>query len=68
MPIELIDKIKPKNGQAFTLVDAEDVEFKGGRLSEYIPVALTQEEYNALAEAGQINAKTPYMIVRDETS
>lgn len=35
MPIELIDKIKPKNGQGFPLVEAEDVEMPDGtRLSD----------------------------------
>ena len=35
MPIELIDKIKPKNGQNFAMVDAADVEMPDGtRLSE----------------------------------
>lgn len=35
MPIELIDKIKPKNGQGFPMVDAEDVEMPDGtRLSD----------------------------------
>ena len=36
MAIELIDKIKPKNGGNFPMVDAEDVLMPGGlRLSEY---------------------------------
>lgn len=37
MPITLIDKIKPKNGGSFPLVDAEDVLMPDGvtRLSEY---------------------------------
>lgn len=35
MSIELIDKIKPKNGGTFSLVDASDVEMPDGtRLSE----------------------------------
>ena len=38
MPIELIDKIKPKNGQGFPLVDAEDVVMPDGtRLSNFSP-------------------------------
>lgn len=36
MPIYLIDKIKPKNGGTFPMVDAEDVEYKGKRLPEYL--------------------------------
>ena len=36
MAIELIDKIKPKNGGSFPMVDAEDVLMPNGqRLSEY---------------------------------
>lgn len=35
MPIELIDKIKPKNNGSFALIDAEDIEVSGGtRLTE----------------------------------
>lgn len=35
MAIELIDKVKPKNGGAFAMVDAADVEFSDGtRLPE----------------------------------
>ena len=36
MAIELIAKVKPKNGGTFAMVDAEDVEMPDGtRLSEY---------------------------------
>ena len=36
MPLELIDKIKPKNGGKFPLMDAEDVLMPDGkRLSEF---------------------------------
>ena len=45
MPIELIDKIKPKNGQGFPLVDAEDVVMSdGSRLSNFSPK--TQTDYS----------------------
>lgn len=40
MAIELISKIKPKNGGNFAMVDAEDVEMPDGtRLSDFNPVA-----------------------------
>lgn len=39
MSIELIDKIKPKNGGKFALVDAVDVEMPDGtRLSDLVPL------------------------------
>lgn len=68
MPIPLIDKIKPKNDGNFALVDAEDIEYKEGRLPEYLPVFLTQEEYDALLAAGEINENTPYFIREEGTS
>lgn len=52
MPINLIDKIKPKNGGAFAMVDAEDVEMpNGGRLSQFIPMQIvTQAQYDEMEE------------------
>ena len=47
MPIELIDKIKPKNGQGFPLVEAEDVEMPDGtRLSKFSPQIQTDYSQN----------------------
>lgn len=47
MPIELIDKIKPKNGQGFPLVDAEDVVMPDGtRLSVFSPQIQTDYTQN----------------------
>ena len=66
MPIPLIDKIKPKNNGNFALVDAIDVEYKSGRLTDYLPVFLTQEEYDAMKAAGELNANTPYFIRKEE--
>lgn len=63
MAVELIDKIKPKNGGSFAMVDAEDIAYKGARLPDFLPVAMTQEEYDALEEAGKINPNTPYIII-----
>lgn len=73
MPIELIDKIKPKNNGTFPMVDAKDVSLGGienQRLTDalltpldediYIKtVLLTQEEYDALEEYDE---NTLYMI------
>ncbi|MBQ9845792.1 MAG: hypothetical protein IJO54_06895 [Oscillospiraceae bacterium] len=59
MAIGITDKFKPKGVESFALMDAEDIAFREGRLSEYMPVCLTEEEYNSLEE---INPKTPYLI------
>lgn len=67
MALPLADKIKPKNGGSFALVDAQDVELPdGSRLPDHLPVYLTQEAYDALAAAGEINDTTLYMIVEDD--
>ena len=63
MAIELISKIKPKNNGNFPLVDAEDIAFEDGRLTDFLPRCLTEDEYNALREAGQLNQNTPYLII-----
>jgi hypothetical protein len=44
MSIELIDKIKPANGNSFALVDAEDVEFEDGKRLD--------EKLNEIAASG----------------
>ena len=62
MPVYLIDKIKPKNDGDFAMVDAEDFAYQDGRLSDYMPVCMTQEEYNALVAAGKASETTPYLI------
>lgn len=72
MAIPLIDKIKPKNGGTFPMVDAEDVLMPdGSRLSNidsYIGgmfVSLSQDEYDALVAAGTVEEGKYYMIVGD---
>ena len=65
MAIELISKIKPKGGGTFAMVDAEDVEYKGGRLPDFMPVCLTQAEYDALVTEDKINETTPYLICEE---
>ena len=73
MPIELIDKIKPKNSGTFAMVDAADVEMEDGtRLQEAIDarpliVMLTNTEYQALVEAGEVQDGVVYMIARDSS-
>lgn len=63
MAIELISKIKPKNNGNFPLVDAEDIAFEDGRLSDYMFVALTLEEYNKRKANNTLKENTPYLII-----
>lgn len=68
MAIELISKIKPKNNGKFAMVDAVDVEMPDGRrLSEMVFTVKTQEEYDALVEAGEVDETTLYMIVESDS-
>lgn len=81
MAIYIIGKIKPKNDGKFALLDAADVDMGDGtRLSEkkilteeevntlvnelFVPI--TQEEYDALVDAGTDDKSKYYMIVGDE--
>jgi hypothetical protein len=70
MAIELIGKIKPKNGGKFALVDAADVQVGDGRLdatlTQLTPVYLLQEEYDALADAGAVEEERLYIILEPE--
>lgn len=65
MPIFLIDKVKPKNNGSFAIADAGDVAFKEGRISDYMPEAVTQEKYDALEASGQLIATKPYLIIKE---
>lgn len=65
MAVEVIDTIKPKNGGDFPIVEAEDVAYEGKRLPEFLPVCLTQDEYDALVAAGTVNENTWYLIKED---
>ena len=67
MAIEVIGTIVPKNNGDFPVVDTPHIGHNGGRLADFIPVCLTQEAYNALEAAGQINTKTPYLIIAGDT-
>lgn len=63
MSVQVIGTIKPKNGGGFPVVEAVDVVMPDGRrLPDHIPVVLTQAEYNALAEAGQVKDGTLYLV------
>lgn len=66
MPIQLIDKIKPKNNGDFALVDAEDIAYKEGRLDEYMPVVISKDDYEILKKTPDYNPKTPYLIYEEE--
>lgn len=66
MAIELISKIKPKNNGDFAIVDAEDIAYKEGRLSDYMFEALTQKEYDDRKASGRLNTNTPYLIIEDD--
>lgn len=68
MPLPLADKIKPKNNGNFPLVDAIDIEYKDGRITDYMPVYLTQAEYDVLVTAGTVNPKTPYFIIEADST
>lgn len=65
MPIYLIDKVKPKNNGSFAMADAEDIAYKNGRLPDYMPVALTQAEYDALDADNKLCETTPYLIIEE---
>ena len=63
MALPLADKIKPKNNGTFALVDATDVEMPdGSRLSDHLPVYVTQDEYDALEAAGAVDPNVSYYI------
>lgn len=63
MAIGITDKLKPKNNAKFAIIDAQDVEYKNGRLPDFLFNCLTQEEYDALKTNGQLNENTPYLII-----
>lgn len=66
MALRLKDKIKPDKDGLFAIADAEDIAYKDGRLQDFIPITLTQEEYNTLKASGKLNANTPYLIVEGD--
>lgn len=64
MAINISGKFKP-NGE-FALVDAEDIAYKNGRLPDFLPVILSQDEYDALVASGEINETTLYLIRQEQ--
>ena len=65
MPIIIKEQIKPQEDiSKFPIVDAEYISYLGSWLSEFLPVVLTQEEYDALEEK---NPHTPYFIIAGDT-
>lgn len=66
--VEVSSGMKPAGKNTFPLLQAKDVAYKEGRLPDFLPIFLTQEEYDALLAAGEINENTPYFIRKEETS
>lgn len=64
MAIELIDKIKPKNGGSFSIVDAVDVEMPDGtKLSDQLVIKAVSE----LPKDAEEHPNVIYIIVEDNT-
>lgn len=63
MPLRIKDKLKPDKDGLFPLVDAEDIEYKDARLPDFLFQPITQEDYNKLKAANELNENTPYLIV-----
>ena len=61
MSIPINSKMKPRGNYA--LVDAEDIEYDGGRLPDFLFKCLTEDEYNTLKSKGQLSETTPYLII-----
>lgn len=53
MPLLIYDTIQPTGGE-FPAVKAKDVDVNGEALLNFIPIILTQEEYNTLVGGGTI--------------
>jgi hypothetical protein len=82
MAIELIDKIKPKNGGSFPLVEAADVEMPDGKRLDQIAGKIkdensgaairvwfgTEAAYEALESAGLVEDDVWYNILEDDVS
>lgn len=66
MPIFIIAPLKQKNGSDFPIVDAVDVAFKEGRLTDYMPEAMSKEAYEELKAAGKVIMTKPYLIYKEE--
>lgn len=73
MSIKIYDTIKPANN-SFAVVDADDISYtdkqlqRNGKLSDFMFVFLSEEEYYELINTGSINGvaynpNTPYLIL-----
>lgn len=76
MAIKVYDTIKPAN-KNFAVAEAEDINYtsphnnRTGRLTDFMVVYLTQEEYRILRQDGSVNGityspNTPYFIIADD--
>lgn len=65
MAVEVHGTIKPKNNGTFPVVMAENVEHQGQPLTNFIPVLITQEDYNSLVEADEVDPDLLYFITLD---
>lgn len=66
MAIPINDKLKPRNDAGFAIVDANDVEYQNGRLPDFLPICVTQDQYDAWRRQGKLNDNTPYLIIMEE--
>jgi hypothetical protein len=60
MALKIYDTIEPQG--PYPAVNAEHVSYQGKSLVDFIPVVMTQAEYNALVEADAVNPDTIYFI------
>ena len=49
-----------------SIVDADNVVYKDGKLTDYLPECLTQAQYNELVANNKIIATKPYFIYEEE--
>ena len=77
MAIELISKIKPKNGATYPMVDAADVampdgtrldEFQQSVLASIKMQAVTPEWYEEMRVAGTLDPNVCYLIVSSDSA
>lgn len=48
------------------IITAEDVGYNNGRLSDFLPVIVSQDEYDALVASGSVNETTLYLIRQEQ--
>lgn len=65
MALKVFDTLAPQG--EYPAVKAKDVEMPDGtrlsKLPDYMPVAITQADYDKLVAEGKVNENTPYLIV-----